>query len=124
MVPGDIAIQFPKHKGIKCYAMLAGECWLIVDGVPEPMLVRAGDCFVLPRGLPFQLLTDLSLKPMHLSEASAQFGMKSEATGIPEGARYMAGGHFVMTGGPAEMLLSSLPPVIHIRRESDRAAKR
>jgi hypothetical protein len=28
-VPGDMAIQFPKHPGIKCYAMLAGECWLV-----------------------------------------------------------------------------------------------
>ena len=25
-VPGDMAIHFPKHQGIKCYAMLAGQC--------------------------------------------------------------------------------------------------
>ena len=49
MVPGDMAIYFPKHQGIKCYAMLAGQCWLTVEGVPKPVLVDAWDCFLLPR---------------------------------------------------------------------------
>jgi hypothetical protein len=63
-VVGDMAIHFPKHQGIKCYAMLAGQCWLVVEGVPEPVLLHAGDCFLLPRGLPFRLTTDLSLEPV------------------------------------------------------------
>ena len=25
-VPGDMAIRFPKYQGIKCYALLAGQC--------------------------------------------------------------------------------------------------
>src|ERR1700723_2947318 len=41
-VPGEMAIQFPQHQGIKCYAMLAGQCWLAVEGVPEPVLLHAG----------------------------------------------------------------------------------
>jgi AraC-like DNA-binding protein len=123
-VPGDMAIQFPKHRGIKCYAMLAGECWLVVEGVPEPVLLHAGDCFLLPRGLPFRLATDLSLEPILYSEAFVRFGMKSEAMTVSEGARYIAGGHFALTGGHAEMLLNSLPPIIHIRSESDKAAMR
>lgn len=47
----DVAIHFPKHQGIKCYAVLAGQCWLVVEGVPEPVLLHAGDCFLLPRPL-------------------------------------------------------------------------
>jgi mannose-6-phosphate isomerase-like protein (cupin superfamily) len=39
--------------------------WLIVEGVPEPVLLKAGDCFLLPRGLSFQVATDLSLEPPH-----------------------------------------------------------
>jgi AraC-like DNA-binding protein len=39
-------------------------------------------------------------------------------------ARYIAGGFFKFTGGHAEILLQSLPPIIHIRRESDKAAMR
>jgi AraC-like DNA-binding protein len=121
---GDGAIQFPKHQGIKCYAMLTGECWLAVEGVPEPVLLHAGDCFLLPRGLPFRLATDLALEPVLFSVACARVGMRSESASATEDARYIAGGHFGLTGGHAEMLLQSLPPIVHIRRESDKAAMR
>jgi len=69
VVPGDMAVYFPKHQGIKCYAMLAGQCWLEVEGVAEPVYLQAGDCFVLPRGLPFRLTTDLSLEAVHYTLA-------------------------------------------------------
>jgi AraC-like DNA-binding protein len=123
-VLGDLAIQFPKHQGIKCYAMLAGECWLVVEDVPEPVLLHAGDCFLLPRGLPFRLATDLSLEPIHYTDAFARLRMRSEVPGVTEGARYIAGGHFGLTGSHTEMILHSLPPIVHIRRESDKAAMR
>lgn len=64
---GDIAIRFGKHLGIKCYAMISGECWLSVEGVAEPVHLKAGDCYILPRGLPFTLTTDLSLPPIDFS---------------------------------------------------------
>jgi len=124
----DIAIHFPKHPGIKCYAMLAGQCWLVVDTVPDPVLLRAGDCFLLPRGLSFRLATDLALKPILYTEAFNRPGLISETPGTnldPNHAPpYIAGGHFALTGGPAQMILESLPPIVHIRRESDKAAMR
>jgi len=123
-VDGAIAIHFPKHDGIKCYAVLVGQCWLVVEGTPEPVLLNAGDCFLLPRGLPFRLATDLSLEPVHYTIALAQFGMRSEAPGVTAGARYIVGGHFALTGGHAGMLLQSLPPIVHIRREADKIAMR
>lgn len=124
IVPGDIAICFPKHQGIKCYAMLAGQCWVVVEGVPEPVLLQAGDCFLLPRGLPFRLATDLSLEPVLYTDSRVRLAMRSDAPEITEGVRYMAGGFFAFTGSHAEMLLHSLPPIVHIRRESDKAAMR
>jgi AraC-like DNA-binding protein len=104
--------------------MLAGQCWLVVEGVPEPVLLQAGDCFLLPRGLPFRLATDLALEPMAYTDAFARLGLRSEAPGVTAGARFIAGGHFALTGGHAEMILQSLPPIVHIRRESDKAAMR
>ena len=124
----DIAIRFPKHAGIKCYAMLAGQCWLVVDTVPEPVLLQAGDCFLLPRGLPFRLATDLTLEPILYTEAFTRLDLLSETPGANldanKAAPYIAGGHFALTGGHAEMILHSLPPIVHIRRESDKAAMR
>jgi AraC-like DNA-binding protein len=115
---------FPKHQGIKCYAMVSGQCWLSVEGVPEAVLVRAGDCFLLPRGLPFSLSTDLSLTPVdfHLLLEARKNG---DTAALPEeGEHYMVGGHFALSGTHAGVLLSSLPPIVHIRKESDKATMR
>jgi hypothetical protein len=45
----------PQHEGIKCYAVVSGECWLAVEGVPDAVRLKAGDCFLLPSGRPFRL---------------------------------------------------------------------
>jgi AraC-like DNA-binding protein len=121
---GDLAIYFPKHQGVKCYAMLSGECWLVVEGVPEPVLLRAGDCFLLPRGLPFQLTTNLALEPVHYTLAWSRLSKTAPVPDLTEGTRYIAGGFFAFTGSHVEMHLQSLPPIVHIRRESDKAAMR
>jgi AraC-like DNA-binding protein len=121
---GDIAISFGKHSGIKCYAMVAGQCWLAVEGVPEPVHLKAGDCYILPRGLPFTLTTDLSLPPVDFSVLRETHRF-SNATPIDHpDSRYLVGGHFILTGPHAAMLLQSLPPIVHIRKEADRAAMR
>src|SRR5450830_898565 len=38
-IPGETAIQWPEHPGIKCYAVVSGQCWLSVEGVPEAVLL-------------------------------------------------------------------------------------
>jgi hypothetical protein len=37
---------------------------------------------------------------------------------------FMVGGHFALTGNHAGILLGMLPPIVHIRKESDKAAMR
>ncbi|NYF52363.1 AraC family transcriptional regulator [Tunturiibacter gelidoferens] len=122
-VRGDMSIQWPKHPGIKCYAMVSGQCWLSVEGVPDPVLLTAGDCFLLPRGLPFSLSTDLSLKPVDFNIFLTAL-RNGELSRNGNGDRYIVGGHFILTGSHAEILLKSLPPIVHIRKESDKAAMR
>ena len=40
---GDWAIQFDNQTGwIKCYAVTSGGCWLAVEGVAEPVRLKAG----------------------------------------------------------------------------------
>jgi AraC-like DNA-binding protein len=121
---GDLAIQFPKHQGVKCYAVLAGQCWLSVEGVPDAVLVTAGDCFLLPRGLPFRLATDLALTPVDFRTLLAAQKSGSAICNNESGERYIAGGHFLLAGSHANMLLGSLPPIVHIQKESDKAAMR
>ena len=40
---GEWSIQFPPHEGIKCYAVVSGQCWLSVDGVPDAVRLKTGD---------------------------------------------------------------------------------
>jgi AraC-like DNA-binding protein len=124
MTPDDMTIYFPRHQGIKCYAMLAGQCWLAVEGVPEPVQLNAGDCFILPRGLPFRLGADLSLEAIPYTVAWNRLSKTNNVSKVTEGSRYIAGGFFRFAGDHAEMLLHALPPIVHIRRESDKAAMR
>src|SRR5260221_14087151 len=63
-VGGDLAIQFPQHDGVKCYAVVSGQCWLSGEGVADAVLIQTGDCQLLPRGRPFRLATDLRLAPV------------------------------------------------------------
>lgn len=123
-VDGPVAVQWPKHPGIKCYAVVSGQAWLRVEGVEETVLLTAGDCFLLPHGLPFSLSTDPALEPVEFQVYLATRKAASMVAQPTEGGHYIVGGHFVLTGSHAGMLLRSLPPIVHIRKEVDKAALR
>src|SRR5271170_6579569 len=123
-VGGDLAVKFPKHEGIKCYAVISGQCWLSVEGVTDSVRLTAGDCFLLPLGLPFSLATDLTLTPVDFLTLLSTKPNGSTVTRNGGGNCFLAGGHFVLAGGHADLLLGFLPPIVHIRKESDKAAMR
>lgn len=60
---GDWAVKFSQNVGIKCDVVVSGQAWLAVDGVPDAVRLKAGDCFLLPGGRPFRLASALSLPP-------------------------------------------------------------
>lgn len=121
---GDWSIRFGPHEGIKCYAVVCGDGWLAVEGVPEPAHLRTGDCFLLPRGWPFRVASDLTLTP---TDARTVFPSRREG-GIAlfnnGGDFSIVGGHFALTGNHASMLLGMLPPIVHIQAEADKATLR
>ena len=121
---GNWSVRFLQHEGIKCYAVVSGTCWLAVEGVPEPVQLKPGDCFLLPSGRPFRLTSDMGLTP---DDAMAIFAPARDG-GIAVcnggGDFFLVGGHFILTGNHANILLGALPPIVHIRKDSDRAALR
>ena len=121
---GEWSIQFPQHEGIKFNAVVSGECWLSVEGVPDAVCLKAGDCFLLPSGRPFRLASDLTLTPI---DADTIFSLAREG-GIAScnggGDFLLVGSRFALTGDHAGILLGVLPPIVHIRKESDQAALR
>jgi AraC-like DNA-binding protein len=121
---GDFAIEFPKHESIKCYAVVSGQCWLSVEGVPEGVRLTAGDCFLLPRGLASLLASDLTLTPAD-ARTVFPFPLNGRIASCNGGGDcLLVGGNFTLTGKQADLLLAELPPIVHIRKESDKAAMR
>lgn len=121
---GDWSLEFGRHDGIKCYAAVSGECWLSVEGVAEAVRVRTGDCFLLPKGRPFRITSDLALSPvdaMSVFSAPREGGINVFNGG---GDFFSVGGHFALAGEHAAMLVGALPPIVHIRAEADKAALR
>ncbi|MDX8497144.1 AraC family transcriptional regulator [Mesorhizobium sp. VK4C] len=121
---GDWSIEFPRNIGIKCYAVVSGQCWLVVEGVPEPVHLTAGDCFLLPGGRPFRMTSDISLTPVgaHTIFPLARAGGVVTYNG--GGDVFLVGSRFVLSGRHADILLKMMPPIIHIRREEDKSALR
>jgi AraC-like DNA-binding protein len=121
---GDWSVAFGPHDGIKCYAAVSGECWLAVDGVPEPVRIRTGDCFLLPKGWRFRLASDLALPCVDAKTLYPAIPAGSVFSYQGGGDFFCAGGHFALTGDQASILLAILPPIVHVRSEKDKAALR
>ncbi len=123
-VAGPWSIRIGRHDGIKCYAVVSGECWLAMEGVPDPVRLHAGDCLLLPRGRPFRLATDLALTPIDIETivSAARDGAVTAFNG--GGDCFCIGGWFAFAGHHAGVLLGVLPPIVHIRKDADKAALR
>ena len=119
---GKWSIQFPANEGIRCYALLSGQCWLVIEGVPEAIRFAAGDCILMTKKQSFRMASDVNMTPIDgvaFFSATKQGGVATcnggrDVTGI--------GGYFEITGKYAAVLLSLLPAIVHIRKESSRAA--
>jgi AraC-like DNA-binding protein len=123
-VAGPWSIRFAPKDGIKCYSLLAGQCWLAMDGVPDPVHLKSGDCLLLPTRRAFRLASDLTLEPvdaMAIVSGAPGGGIASFNGG---GECFGIGGWFEFAGKHAEILLGVLPPIVHIRKESDKASLR
>ncbi len=123
-VGGGWSIQFPRHQGVKCFALASGVCWLVIDEMEEAIRLETGDCFLLPRGRGFRLASDLTLTPVNAEAVFRGEGDGEIATVNGGGDLFGVGGHFAFSGRHAEILLGMLPPIIHIRAEPDRAMLR
>jgi AraC-like DNA-binding protein len=123
-VAGPWSIGIRAHRGIKCYAVVSGECWLALEGVPDPVRLRAGDCLLMPRGRPFRLASDLTLTPVDIETVVAGVGHGAVTSFNGGGDCFCIAGWFAFAGDRADMLLGVLPPIVHIREDADKAALR
>ena len=121
---GAWSIAFSGNVGIKCYAVASGQCWLAVDGVSDPVYLKAGDCFLLPGGRPFRIASDLALAPVDSADVFSQDRVGRVVSWNGGGELFLVGSRFTLAGPHADMLLSMLPPIVHIQKKTEQAALR
>lgn len=109
---GHWSISLPAHPGIKCYAVVAGECWLSVEGVEQPVQLHAGNCLLLPHGRPFVLASDLALPSVDARTIISSVERYRGVLKISQGEDFLVlGSHFALEGD-ARFLLDVLPPIV------------
>jgi AraC-like DNA-binding protein len=119
---GAWAVRTPSHPGLKFNAVVRGSAWLLMEGQTEPVELQPGDCFVLTRGRPFVLATDLALPA---SDAEAVFEATTDGVArLGEGETFLVyGGRMELDEADAALLLDNLPPVIIVRAASAQAVR-
>ncbi len=111
---GAWSLAFGHYQGIKFNAVVAGDCWLSMDGLEAPLRISAGDCFLVTQGTPFLLATDLKADLVPAEDVIKIVQGAGAAVLNGGGAFFLFGSRFILDDEPARFLLSSLPPLVHI----------
>jgi AraC-like DNA-binding protein len=121
---GRWAIEFPAFDVLRLNVVLAGECWLAVEGEKSTYQLRTGDCVLLPHAKRYVVAADLSIKrriPVHQLIGKAEDGVVSVVCN--GGGEYFAvGSAFQLDGHFQEIVFGRLPSVIHIPAHAEQAA--
>ncbi|MCK3827597.1 AraC family transcriptional regulator [Pseudomonas sp. W2Aug9] len=119
---GDWAFNFPEREGIKFTAVVKGSCWLQVDGEQQPQRLHQSDCFLMTRGMPFSLYSDMS-QPVMNSDGHFQT-LAADELALHYGGNdtQLVGGRFDFSGVPTQLLLSSLPSLVHVQANEPQAS--
>ncbi|ETI59537.1 AraC family transcriptional regulator [Sphingobium sp. C100] len=122
---GDWSLRLDDLAGrIKCYAVMHGSCWLSLEDAGEPVQIVAGECFVLPSGRPVRISSDPALTPTLASKALAPDRDGETVTYNGGGDVHLTGSRFEVSGRHADVLLRTLPPVMHLKSTGDQVALR
>ncbi|MDU6414079.1 AraC family transcriptional regulator [Mixta calida] len=121
---GKWALQFEKHSGLKYFALVSGSAWLAVESGQAPIRLEAGDCVLLPNGRRFLIAQDLAFEPVGIATVPEEDWNGGIATVNGGGETTMLGGHFGFAGEHIDILLGSMPAIIRLRDEDDKAGLR
>lgn len=121
---GDWALSFSEYRHIRVGAVLRGQMWLTATGA-EPLLLSAGDCYLLTSGAPYAVGSD--------PDRPAEDGMAVFEEAWPDTVYYQVepgatastsaiSGALSFDDTTAALLLEYLPVVAAIRSDTVEAA--
>jgi AraC-like DNA-binding protein len=121
---GDWAIGFQQDQIFRCFAFVSGHCWLIMEGLHEPIRLEAGDFLVLPHGRAFRMASHRAVPPVDIMTI-VQTPLNGHIRTWQGGGSCLAlSALFTFADAHAGILVEALPPIIHIRHPVHRETMR
>lgn len=115
---GAWAIRFPAPHAIKFGAVVQGTCWHSIGQSGNMIQLEEGDVFIVNGGSPLYLAQDPIRTPVDAVSAFAE----GQSAVLGNGQDFhLLGGHVVLDAIGYRLLSESLPPIIHIAANSERA---
>ncbi|MGE8320483.1 MAG: AraC family transcriptional regulator [Comamonas sp.] len=113
---GDWAVRYAEYGHPGFCILLEGSCLLAVDG-HAPITLGEGDFVLLPATPPFTLSSFAPAPPVFIDPKQMPGGQGERRHGDPTGAPDMRslGGAFMFDRADPGLLVSLLPPVVHVR---------
>jgi len=114
-------ISFASGPHARFGIVVRGHCWMSADGLPQPIALSGGDCFIIRADARFVLQDEaasalLSCETVFDGRNSGviDFGGEGVLTAI-------VSGRFAFDASAGEPLMSLLPPVLHFRVDDERS---
>jgi AraC-like DNA-binding protein len=113
---GRWGVRYSEYGDPSFGLMLAGSCWLTVDG-GEPLLLEEGDFLLMPATPGFTMSNAPDVEPVLLSPAEDGESVEEVRHGDTDGEApvRMIGGYFRFDPTNAPLLVDLLPTTVHIR---------
>ena len=105
------AMRFPAKPALKFAAVLAGGCWIRLEGA-EAVRLAAGDTFLLADAPPYILASDVTLAPE--DGYAAYEGGRANGLHLRGADVRIVSGEFMIGSGSADMLLKAISPFVHV----------
>lgn len=112
---GEWALRFDPFLHVRIGGLVRGTCWLILDG-HEPVLLQAGDTFMLGNPPPYVLASTPGARPRPAAQvwAGAEDGLVRIGP-ESEDDLYLCVGHIGFDDDNAALLTDLLPPLVIVR---------
>jgi AraC-like DNA-binding protein len=117
---GPWAIRFPAREKIKFFAIVKGNCWVKLDGEPEPIFFETGDVGLLSVPCESIVSSHPDVEPIGAMELFSGVGRNLATLGDGKDFAYI-GGHVLLDPIRGRLIGNILPPWIHTRGDSSHA---
>ena len=108
-------LDFIPYHHVKFGVVLQGGGWINLADDPTPVALRAGDCYLLPRGSAFTLRDRLDSPTQNFEDVLSQIEGRTLRYGGGGATTIIVGGRFIFSGPHAPAILNVLPSLIHFK---------